>query len=498
MLKDQIASITLPAQGNFVSLLKPFVKSVAESVSLGEQDSVELGDLVHNVAMRLVNLDTDLDSDQAVTLTVFIRGAELVIAIQHKGTPVEIGQGESDQSSAFTLSIQSRAIDSVQLINLGKSGQRLELSKYIAYDKLPSITSRKPQESRNLNAEGAEINQPIEIRLINSSEGLKLSRCFYRVYGYTYGPSYVYEPGLLKSLVESGILVSAVAVDSRGEFLAHAAIAIEKRRPQVGELISLAVDPNHRNIGLAKKMHSYLLEQARERKLKGLFGEAVTLHPYSQRLCLALSGKESAMMLGYIPQANYRQISKGSFAKRQMAMVYFFNLSNEDNDRRVFVPGNHSSMIEKIYSHLNLERTLSSEFVLPDVASCGDTAFDLKVNNDIKAAAITLNVYCPDTVKLIESKLKTLVESGIDYVYLDLPMSNALTPYFTKEFESVGFFFSGIIPYFNQGDSLRLQFLNTSQVNINSAVVFSEFGREISDYVRLMKKFASDFSTSES
>jgi len=329
--------------------------------------------------------------------------------------------------------------------------------------------------------------------LIKSSEGLKLSRCFFRVYGYTYGPGYVYDPELLKSLVEEGLLVSAVAIDSRGEFVGHAAIRIDKTKPRIGELISLAVDPAYRNSGLAKKIHSYLLEQARERKLEGLFGEAVTIHPYSQRLCLALSGKESAIMVGYVPPANYRQISEGAFTKRQMAMVYFFGLSNGERSKRVFVPENHLSMIEKIYLHLNLKRILAPENVHPTGASCGDTAFDLKVNNDISTAAITINVYCPDTIRLIGSKIKALLESQIEYLYLDLPLSSALTPYFAGEFESMGFFFSGVIPYLKDGDYLRLQFLNTSQINLDSAIVVSEFGGEMSDYVRLMKERAPDF-----
>jgi hypothetical protein len=57
----------------------------------------------------------------------------------------------------------------------------------------------------------------------------------------------------------------------------------------------------------------------------------------------------------------------------------------------------------------------------------------------------------------------------------------------------MGLFFSGVIPYLKDGDYLRLQFLNTSQINLDSAIVVSEFGGEMSDYVRLMKERAPDF-----
>ena len=136
---------------------------------------------------------------------------------------------------------------------------------------------------------------------------------------------------------------------------------------------------------------------------------------------------------------------------------------------------------------------MEPENVLPTGASCGDTAFDLKVNNDISTAAITINVYCPDTIRLVGSKIKALLESEIEYVYLDLPLSSALTPYFAGEFESMGLFFSGVIPYLKDGDYLRLQFLNTSQINLDSAIVVSDFGGEMSDYVRLMKERSPGF-----
>jgi hypothetical protein len=57
----------------------------------------------------------------------------------------------------------------------------------------------------------------------------------------------------------------------------------------------------------------------------------------------------------------------------------------------------------------------------------------------------------------------------------------------------MGLFFSGVIPYLKDGDYLRLQFLNTSQINLDSAIVVSDFGREMSDYVRLMKERSPGF-----
>lgn len=144
-------------------------------------------------------------------------------------------------------------------------------------------------------------------------------------------------------------------------------------------------------------------------------------------------------------------------------------------------------MVKQIYSHLNLNRVFGRKTTGTIDVLCGNTAFDLKIKRDMKIAAFSVHLYCPDTVELVRAKLGELLASGIEYVYLDLPLFNSLTPYFAEEFESMGFFFSGVLPYLNDGDSLRLQFLNSSEVDLDCAEVVSQFGSEIWDYVKMTK-----------
>lgn len=494
MHQKQIASLSVLLDRNILATLTPFLQSAAESASLNSEDSADLADIVQKIVDRLATINSTDEDEQSINIRVLTRSNKLSIILEYKGLPIEVEKQFSNNPSPFSLSIQSQAIDNVRLMNLGKSGQKLELSKFIPHARLSPGSTGEAENIPSTQAGMSQEDPQLNIRLIDPSEGIKLARCFFRVYGFTYGPNYVYNPEHLKTLIMDGRLISAVAVDARGEFCAHAAILLDEPDSVIGELVSLAVDPEYRNAGLAKRIHSYLMGEAKKRKLKGLFGEAVTVHPFSQRLCLALGGKESAVMLGYIPPTNYRQISEGSFKQRQMAVVYFFCLSTEEPGERVFGPEKHAPMIEKIYSHLNLKRSLLKQTTYEIGESCGDTAFDLKVSLDIKTAAFSINVYCPDTIELVRAKLGEILKSGIEYLYLDLPISDSLTPYFSEKFEMMGFFFSGIIPYRKHGDSLRLQFLNSSEVNLGSAEVVSEFGGEISQYVKTMKTMTPDLS----
>lgn len=482
MAEKNVASFTLRADSKLLTIVRDMVKSIASSQGLADHDAAEIANLAHLAADDINRMAFEPSDQGHIKVSVNERPGEFVVAIEHKGLPVELKSDVPGSASPFSISISSPAVDEVRLVNLGKSGQRLELIKTLPtpiykdtdVEEHPDETAKPPaslDDYRNL-----------EIRMIRPDEGLKLARCFYRVYGYSYGPNYVYYPDRLKPLIEERLLVSAVAVDPLGEIVAHGAMKLEEPDADIGELISLAVDPRYRSSGLAKEIHFRLMEYARTKKMKGLFGEAVTIHPYSQRLCLSLGGRESAVMLGYIPPSNYRNISSGP-TNRQIAMVYFFTLQEPKQNRLVYAPQNYRDIIDKIYINLGLSREFASETAVPWGNVCGETAFDLRVNSELKMASILIRIYCPDTPRIVDARIKELVIQGIEYIFVDLPLSDPLTPYFAQEFDLIGFFFAGVIPDLMDGDALRLQLLNTQDVNFDSAHIVSEFGRELANYV---------------
>lgn len=488
MVEKNVASFTLRADSKLVTIVRDMVRSIAVSQGLADHDADEIANLAYLAADYITRMAFEPSDQGQINVSVSKRPGGFVVAIEHKGLPVELTSDVSGFASPFSLSISSPAVDEVRLVNLGKSGQRLELIRTLPTPIYEEATDESLPADTTTSVVPLDDYRNLEIRMIRPDEGLKLARCFYRVYGYSYGPNYVYYPDRLKSLIEEGLLVSAVAVDPLGEIVAHGAMKLEEPDANIGEMISLAVDPRYRSSGLAKKIHLHLMEYARTKKMKGLFGEAVTIHPYSQRLCLSLGGRETAVMLGYIPPSNYRKIFLEEPTKRQIAMVYFFTLQEPKETRLVYAPQNYRDIIDKIYINLGLSREFASETAVPWGSVCGETAFDLRVNSELKMASILIKVYCPDTPRIVDARIKELVSQGIEYIYVDLPLSDPLTPYFAQEFDLIGFFFAGVIPDLMDGDALRLQFLNTPEVNFDSALIVSEFGRELADYVKSKKQ----------
>jgi serine/threonine-protein kinase RsbW len=76
-----------------------------------------------------------------------------------------------------------------------------------------------------------------------------------------------------------------------------------------------------------------------------------------------------------------------------------------------------------------------------------------------------------------------MCENQVQCIYLDLPLSDPATARACPELELLGFILSGIIPDDRHGGLLRLQYLNHVAFNAAEAVLASDFGRKLFDYV---------------
>jgi len=99
-------------------------------------------------------------------------------------------------------------------------------------------------------------------------------------------------------------------------------------------------------------------------------------------------------------------------------------------------------------------------------------------------AAIHVSAYGRDLPELVRFRLRELQLRRIDWICLDLPLSHPAAAELTAPLEALGFFFCGIIPELaDDGDILRLQYLNEVEADLESVQLASDFGKEVFDYV---------------
>lgn len=312
-------------------------------------------------------------------------------------------------------------------------------------------------------------------------EGAALARCLYRVYEYSYF-EYAYFPEKIRDLIESGLQVSVVALNQDNEIIAYQSYV--KRHPGafVAELEAGIVDPRYRGRGIFERSAKIITDYAREQGLYGLFIEAVAVHPYSQKTSLAAGAIETGILPGLIPaRFNFKKIAK--VIKQRHTAVLMYNRLNPEPDRTVYPPCRHRAIIEKIYDYGVLNRTFGDDTEWPEGMD-KLSHLEINVNRDMGVACFSLIRYGKDFQDCIRYHLRDMCLQKIDCIFLDLPLSNPATVRGCAMAEMLGFFFAGLVPELDNGDVLRLEYLNNVKINPSEAVVASDFGKYLLDYVR--------------
>ena len=251
----------------------------------------------------------------------------------------------------------------------------------------------------------------------------------------------------------------------------------------VGYLGEGLVDPRFRHHGLLEEMLRFMQRRATERGMLGLYGEAVTVHPYSQKSNIALGFSEVGVQLAdEAPTVVFKQIAEAPSTKRTATMLYFLRM-NEGPRRAVYAPPHHRAMIERIYAHGGFRRDLP-DAVEPAASTAASAAqVTVDVFPEWSEAALRVTAYGADLPELVRFRLRELCLRRIDWICLDLPLSHPGARQFCARLEALGFFFAGVIPDLAEDDVLRLQYLNEVEADVESAQIASDFGKELFAYV---------------
>jgi serine/threonine-protein kinase RsbW len=322
-------------------------------------------------------------------------------------------------------------------------------------------------------------------------DAIGVARCTYAVYGYTLPDDYLYFPDRIREMLHGGLLEVVVGVAADGEIVSCLTCEVDHPGAPVGYLGEGLVDPRFRHHGLLEQMLRFMCQRAVERGLLGLYAEAVTVHPYSQKSNLALGFTEVGIQLAdEAPTVDFKQIDSRAPAGRTATVLHFLRTS-EGPRRTVYPPERHRAMLERIYAHGRFERRLTepaaarSRSAAPPAASGPPPAAQLKVDvfPEWSEAAIRVTAYGSGLVDLLRSRLRQLELRRIDWIGLDLPLSHPEVAEVAPALEALGFFFAGVVPDLVDDDVLRLQYLNEIEADVASAQIASDFGKELFAYV---------------
>jgi anti-sigma regulatory factor (Ser/Thr protein kinase) len=478
---EQIARITVAAERHYLPAVLALLREASGRLGLAAPDVAGLERAVEEVCVNV--LEHGFEPGQAASLDVILlrRPGHIVVAVEDQGRPFDFAALEAGKSSGLAVPSLMAFADTVCFASLGRRGNRVEICKrlpfdhieaYIAGGKAPELTSPPPGPS----------TEPVTVRLMRPDDAIAVARCTYAVYGYTLPDDYLYFPDRMREMLAGGLLEVCVAETAGGEIVGYLTCELERAGAPVGYMEEGLVDPRFRHRGLLEQMLKFMQRRATERGMMGLLGEAVTVHPYSQKSNLALGFSEMGVQLGdEAPSVDFKQIDSAATKKRTATILNYLKTA-EATRRTVYAPPHHRAVIERVYHHGAFPRDVRDPSA-GQASAASHAAVRVEACPGWSEASIRVTAYGPDLPELVRARLRELCLQRVDWICVDLPLSHPGAGLFCAALETLGFFFAGVIPDLADDDVLRLQYLNEVEADVESAQIASAFSKELFAYV---------------
>ena len=401
---------------------------------------------------------------------------EYTAPIDINGTAVGLG-----------LFLMKKSVDEIAFYNLGREGKELHIIKHLPYKSIVEYHNTsdlalfpKPPAEKIIPEE----KRTFKVRLMEPSEAFEVSRLFYRAYGYSYGIDSIYYPDRFEQLHKDGSIISVVTVTEDGNIVGHFALVKDSPESKTAEAAMAVVHPTFRGQGCQNSMMARLLLEARNTGLIGIFSKAVTNHIYAQKAGEKAGFKRVAIVVGLIPTDRSFKGIHSELSQRESVAYGYFTIANPPHII-VYPPQHHRVFLENIYKNLGLDRVYGE-------ADEGALAVKTEPTSSLKTTVVTtynralieVERYGENIISEVKATLKELCIKKIDQITLYLPIEDPHTALKCTEFEKLGFFFAGLLPFSHIGDTLMLQYLNNVPIDYSRIRVASQAAQEILDYVK--------------
>ena len=354
----------------------------------------------------------------------------------------------------------------VQLLNLGSGGKRLVADVPVSSSGDDHGRDHHLEETATLAR--SDVPDAIEVRAATADDAEAIAQLLYENYHLSYVHGDFYLPRFLIAALSTGELVSAVAIHD-GRLVGHHALMPRPGIPSA-ETGAAVVHSAYRGLGLFGLLFEHTLGTAVGHGLASVFGDAVTIHPYSQRAESSHGYHETALQLGMVPaQTTMRGFGSGGPRKRTATLRSYRPL--DARSRQVALPGAYRELLEGIYANVGLS--------IQPVAACAAADGDaVTVELDKPRALGFLRVRRWDADAL-RQQMRYVLSRHADVVYADLDLASVEdVDEATAGLNELGFFVSGLILHGPDGhDHLRLQLLDSPAIEIEQVVCDSEFAQ---------------------
>jgi N-acetylglutamate synthase-like GNAT family acetyltransferase len=311
------------------------------------------------------------------------------------------------------------------------------------------------------------------VRAATPRDAEAIAQLLYESYHLSYVHADFYRPRHLMAMMTSGGLVSTIAVHD-GQVIGHGAL-MPLPRVSSAETGAAVVHPAYRGLGIFGRLSEYGLNAAMKRGLASVFGDAVTIHPFSQRAERSNGYYETGLQLGMFPAQTTMRGFGGEGPRRRTATIRSYRPFDEQ-PRRVALPAAYRELLESVYANVGLDieaRTQPAPFE-------GET-LTVDIDEPRGLGFLRLRRWERGAGSDLKDAVHHLLSRHVDVVYADLDLEAATdVDEATAELNELGFFVAGLVLDGLDGhDYLRLQLLDSEQIELQDVVCDSAFAQAL-------------------
>lgn len=492
--KCQFSNLILPNDPLYAVAAGKYIVEIAKNIGFQAPDVQAIESGVNEAIKAVIDYSFEPGEQATLELSCELIATGLQVTLKDKGLPFgetlpknAAKDSPTDAASTFGHRIfqLKKYMDEVSLHNLGHKGKEIVLIKHLANIKITDYYAECELEPYEVPGSEIKIDNqadPYLVRRMETSEAIEVSKTVYKAYGYSYAREYMYFPDKIIALNESGHLHSAVVVVAGNEIAGHCALQYWEENPRVAELAAGIVKPEYRSRGYFIKLTEYLVKEAQNKDLLGIFVHTITNHIFSQKTGHQSGLQDCAIRLGLVPPTTIFKGFSQNLHDRLSIIVQFRYLSIPSH-LSLHLPSSHQAMVAAIYENLGLTPKISSNS--GSRKPNNQSVYRTQVIAPMNFARINIESYGKNVVQEIRTELKELCLKKIEVVNLYLNLFDPLTADMTEPFEKLGFFFAGVMPGgLAAGDALILQYLNNVPIDYEQINITSNIAHQILAHIK--------------
>jgi len=402
-----------------------------------------------------------------------IQSCELRIDVIDSGLPFDftpyLSQGlDQKYKSKKGLYRVYELVDDFIYEDMGTKGKCLSLVQHfnLCYDLKNNSVSTEVYDKEAVLKE-------LLVRTFLVGDGDGIAKLIYRNYNFSYYKDTFYIPYKVREANENKSVTSVVAYYHK-ELIGHFAL-LRSKYSNIAEIGVACVDPRFKRMGIMNLMFDQLILTAKEEGFSAIYGEALTMHPFSQKANLRHNMIESAISLGTVPVSMEIEESIKT-AQKSGAMIAYLLFNPQD--RALFLPTCYKDELLKVYQRTGLKITSGKNIGHNRDPMRSYITKMLNSGTIVIEALFELKSFIKEFEKLRHQKL--------DMIFADINLHHIQEiDRLISQLNQLGFFYGGLVfeYYFNE-DYLRLQYINSLSVDISGIICYSDDANAMMDFIR--------------